>query len=170
MRPFTASDRAALVRWIDSARTLFNWTGMEMPLPLDEDELEHRIGGRRRGERFRLMAETSAGPIGYVELDDVRRGQGSGYMRRAIVDPRQRGGGVGAEMVARVLARAFEDLGLHRVGVTVYDWNPVALACYQGVGFVQEGRLRDANRFRGEYRDLLVMSMLAPEWTGRHAA
>ncbi|GHE85800.1 hypothetical protein GCM10014715_47620 [Streptomyces spiralis] len=59
----------------------------------------------------------------------------------------------------------FEQLGLHRISLEVYAFNPRARRVYEKVGFLAEGVLRDALLWEGERVDAAVMSILAPEWS-----
>ena len=43
-----------------------------------------------------------------------------------------------------MLGHAFERLGLHRVGLTVFSYNLRAIRAYEKAGFRIEGRLREA--------------------------
>ena len=63
-----------------------------------------------------------------------------------------------------VLRHAFEALGLHRVSLEVYAFNPRGQRAYEKAGFVVEGVRRDALRFDGEWVDAVVMSVLDSEW------
>ena len=68
-------------------------------------------------------------------------------------------------MVDAALEVAFRDLRLHRVDLTVFDFNAAAIACYERAGFSVAGRLRDLRRLRDEeYWTALVMSILEDEW------
>ena len=62
----------------------------------------------------------------------------------------------------------FEQLGLHRITLEVYSFNPRARRVYDKVGFVAEGVLRDALRRGDGWIDATVMSILAPEWARHH--
>jgi RimJ/RimL family protein N-acetyltransferase len=83
---------------------------------------------------------------------------------RILIGPRGRDRGLGTEATRLVLAHAFETIGLHRVSLEVYAFNPRAQRAYEKVGFVTEGVRRDALRFDGEWVDSVLMSVLAPEW------
>jgi RimJ/RimL family protein N-acetyltransferase len=83
---------------------------------------------------------------------------------RILIGPRGRDRGLGTEATRLLLAHAFETLGLHRVSLEVYAFNPRAQRAYEKVGFVREGVRRDALRFDGEWVDSVLMSVLAPEW------
>ncbi|HET6694097.1 MAG TPA: GNAT family protein [Pedococcus sp.] len=83
---------------------------------------------------------------------------------RILIGPGGRGRGLGTEATRLILGHAFESLGLHRVGLEVYAFNPRGRRAYGKVGFVEEGVRRDALRFDGEFVDSVLMSVLAPEW------
>jgi RimJ/RimL family protein N-acetyltransferase len=83
---------------------------------------------------------------------------------RILIGPRGRDRGLGTEATRLLLAHAFETVGLHRVSLEVYAFNPRAQRAYEKVGFVPEGVRRDALRFDGQWVDSLLMSVLAPEW------
>ena len=59
---------------------------------------------------------------------------------------------------------AFTSLGLHRVSLSVFAFNERAIRSYVRVGFVSEGRAREAIRRDGRWLDELHMSVLEPEW------
>ena len=69
------------------------------------------------------------------------------------------------EATRLVLGHAFEELGLHRVSLEVFAFNPRAQRAYEKVGFVTEGVRRDALRFDGEWVDSVLMSVLDHEWS-----
>lgn len=72
--------------------------------------------------------------------------------------------GLMEEALAAVLAYAFEELGLYRVGATTYPENTGSNRLLMKMGFTQEGRLRGYLYQRGKSHDALVFSLLAPEW------
>lgn len=55
-------------------------------------------------------------------------------------------------------------LGLHRLALEVLSINPRAFALYESLGFVMEGRLRDAHLDGERYCDRILMSMLDDEY------
>src|SRR6267378_3834328 len=52
------------------------------------------------------------------------------------------GKGFGTDAVRTLCRWGFAELNLHRVHLKVYEDNPRGIACYEKVGFRQEGRLR----------------------------
>ena len=67
-------------------------------------------------------------------------------------------------MLRRLLQIGFDGLGLHRIDLVVFDFNRAAIKCYEGVGFVKEGHLRESRRIGNEYWSLYQMSILEHEW------
>ncbi|MGC4896417.1 GNAT family N-acetyltransferase [Micromonospora sp. DT31] len=86
---------------------------------------------------------------------------------RTLLGPDGRDRGLGTEAVRLVVGYGFERLGLHRVGLEVFAFNPRARRAYEKVGFVAEGTLRQVLRDGDDWVDATVMSILAQEWA-RH--
>jgi RimJ/RimL family protein N-acetyltransferase len=83
--------------------------------------------------------------------------------------PGLRGQGLGREITRLVLSWGFGELGLHRVELEVLAGNQRAIRCYLACGFRQEGVRREALLYPDGWKDLIVMSVLAAEFTGaRH--
>ena len=78
------------------------------------------------------------------------------------------GKGYGTEATDLMLVHAFTQLGLHRVGLTVFEYNERALRSYEKSGFVIEGRAREAIFRDGRYWDEIQMSVLIDEWEVRN--
>jgi RimJ/RimL family protein N-acetyltransferase len=104
--------------------------------------------------------------VGEVVLNDWNGANRScGF--RTLLGPGGRGRGLGTESVRMIVGYGFERLGMHRISLEVYSFNPRARRVYDKVGFVAEGVLRDALRWGDQWIDATVMSILAPEWS-RH--
>ena len=67
-------------------------------------------------------------------------------------------------MIKEILRVAFEELNLHRVNLVVLETNKSAIECYKKVGFVEEGRMRDARKKDDKYYSLIEMSILEDEY------
>jgi RimJ/RimL family protein N-acetyltransferase len=85
---------------------------------------------------------------------------------RILLGPAGRGRGLGTEATRLIVGYGFERLGLHRISLEVYAFNRRAHHVYKKVGFRAEGVLRQALRYRDEWIDATVMSILAHEWAG----
>lgn len=78
-----------------------------------------------------------------------------------------RGHGYGEVAMRRVLAHAFDDLGLQRIYLFVLASNEPAMRLYKKCGLIEEGRLRRHAFKQGHLEDVLVMGILSSEWEVR---
>jgi diamine N-acetyltransferase len=72
--------------------------------------------------------------------------------------------GYGTEVMHLLLRLGFETLNLNRVYLRVDEANKGGIRAYEKAGFVHEGRFRQGAFQNGEYRDVLLMSVLHSEW------
>ncbi|WP_104180271.1 GNAT family N-acetyltransferase [Arthrobacter sp. B0490] len=104
--------------------------------------------------------------LGEIVLNDLARNNASMGYRIGLSGPGALGQGYGTEAGRAVIAHAFDVIGLHRVALEVYAFNPRAVQSYRKIGFVEEGRMRDALHWDGEWVDALMMSILSTDLRG----
>jgi RimJ/RimL family protein N-acetyltransferase len=100
-----------------------------------------------------------AGEAVLLDLDRANRSCGFRIGLRAGFQDR----GLGSEATRLVVDYALDVLGLHRVELEVFAFNPRARRVYEKVGFVHEGTRRDALRWDDEWVDAIDMSILATD-------
>jgi RimJ/RimL family protein N-acetyltransferase len=83
---------------------------------------------------------------------------------RILIGPAGQNRGLGTEATRLIVGYGFETLGLHRISLEVYSFNPRARRAYEKAGFRVEGVLRESLRYGDEWIDATVMSILAREW------
>jgi len=83
-----------------------------------------------------------------------------------IGDKQEQGKGYGTEALKLLLDYGFNTLNLNRIDLKVNDFNLKAIKCYKNLGFIEEGRMREATFVNGKYHDQIIMSMLRREWKG----
>ncbi len=103
--------------------------------------------------------------VGEVVLNEFDRHSESASLRIALGPSANFGHGYGTEATRLAVDYAFDVIGLHRVGLEVFDFNPRARRVYEKCGFRVEGVLRDALRWDDAWVDAIVMSIVA---TDRH--
>ncbi|MGW5361740.1 GNAT family N-acetyltransferase [Actinopolymorpha pittospori] len=101
--------------------------------------------------------------VGEVVLNERDRLNRSCNLRIALASEGQ-DRGLGTEAMRLMVGHGFERLGLHRISLTVFEFNPRARRVYEKVGFVAEGVQRDVLLYDGAWVNDVVMSVLAPEW------
>ncbi|MDO3412307.1 GNAT family protein [Saccharibacillus sp. CPCC 101409] len=137
--------------------------------PMSEEERERTLawyGSRSgRGDRLDLaIADRESGEmVGeavYNEYDENVRSVNF----RILIGPAGRGKGLGTEAIELFLRYGFEELGLHRIGLEVFSFNPRAERVYVKSGFVLEGIKREDFAYNGEYIDAKVYGMLRSDY------
>jgi len=170
LRPFERGDFVRLMSWIRSPEFLIQWAGPQFEYPLDESQLEAYFQdsqGEKPSRMIYKVVDTCDEVIGHIELNKIDLQNGSGTISRVLVDPHHQGKGVCARMLRQLLAVAFQQLRLHRVDLFVFDFNLNAIRCYERVGFVKEGLLRDVRKVGNTYWSGHFMSILSHEWDSR---
>lgn len=121
-----------------------------------------RIGTAADRADWAILHAGTGEYIGEVVLNELDDDNAAMNFRIALLADHL-GQGFGTEATGLVLDHAFSALGLHRVSLEVYAFNPRAQRSYEKAGFIVEGRLRDALRWDGEWVDAIVMSVLSTD-------
>ncbi|WP_433435397.1 GNAT family N-acetyltransferase [Nonomuraea sp. CA-141351] len=74
--------------------------------------------------------------------------------------------GLGTEVVRLLLQLGFEQLGVYRIWGARSPLNEASAAVMAKAGMVEEGIIRGHLNLASGWRDSVVHSILAPEWTG----
>lgn len=72
--------------------------------------------------------------------------------------------GYGTEALKLILDHGFNQLNLHKISLTVLDFNARAIRAYEKSGFKKEGVFRDHVYRNGKYCGVYSMSILESEW------
>ena len=113
---------------------------------------------------YSIVELASRRVIGFTTFSALDGDNGSVMFHITIGERDAWGRGLGTEATQLMLQHAFERLGLHRVGLTVFSYNTRAIRAYEKAGFRVEGRLREAIQRQGEFFDEVQMGILAGEW------
>ncbi|TDE30854.1 N-acetyltransferase [Nonomuraea mesophila] len=165
LRALEPADSEALWRWYHDPET-GRWMSSGPPISLAQNMEKGANRPRNTFEQMTLGIETLDGGrlIGYVVLGDTDLIQGDATLDSiAIADPDYRGGGYATDALRVICRYAFEEMGLHRVTLWVVADNTAAVRAYTRVGFVEEGRRREAFRTKGKRHDFLMMGLLESE-------
>ena len=168
---FTREDFQQLISWIDNEHLLMNWAGSLFRFPLTESSLEWYIQdtnemGKSDAFIYKAIDTATEEVVGHVSIGSISEKNKSGRISRVLVgNTAARGKGYCTEMIKAIVQVGFEDLGLHRISLGVYDFNKSAIRCYEKAGFSIEGVHRDILQYKeGEYWSLVEMGILENEW------
>ncbi|KAJ4253327.1 hypothetical protein NW762_010482 [Fusarium torreyae] len=107
-------------------------------------------------------------PIGYVVLGWGGKPQNRDHHRNISIGISIAGAyqnkGYGGETINWALDWAFRFGGYHRVSIGTVSYNHRAQHLYKKLGFVEEGRQREALLFDRKFHDMIDYGMLEHEW------
>jgi RimJ/RimL family protein N-acetyltransferase len=174
LRPFTEDDLPGILQMLRDPEAL-KLTGSvhdeaESASPVEQKRFRDWYTSRNdQPDRLDLAVTDTAGGgcVGEAVLNEWEPGNHSCSFRIAL-GPAGRGRGLGTEATRLIVGYGFEQLGLHRISLEVYSFNPRARRVYEKAGFRVEGVLRESLRYGGEWIDATVMSILASEWAEHH--
>jgi len=109
--------------------------------------------------------EEAIGEAGLWGIDLHRRQAHLGV----VLARTRRGSGLGRDVVRVLCDYAFRLRGLHRLQVDTLKLNTPMRAAATAAGFQQEGVLREAGWYDGEFVDSVTLGLLAHEWFGSPA-
>ena len=78
--------------------------------------------------------------------------------------PEHTGRGLMREALAAIFDWGFDAMTLHRIEAQVHPLNAPSLRLLQGLGFRQEGLLREVGYWGGRHHDLIQHGLLRQEW------
>src|SRR5262245_21348178 len=175
-----AGERVVLRRHVqDNVRAFLRWYSDPEVVRLTR----YQDGPMRRDEIERFFAARALGPdslamaihvrdgdrlIGMCALSQLDADNGSALFHITIGEKDAWGRGYGSEATRLMIDHAFTGLGLHRIALTVFAFNERAIRSYRRVGFVVEGRAREAIWREGRWWDEISMSILDSDWTALH--
>ena len=140
LTPLGDEDSDALFRWINDRETV---ELSAVYAPVARGDHDAWFADVRARPDVEIYAIRSGGRlVGSCQLHSIDRDEGSAELQIRIGEGDARGKGIGTAAVRLLLRRAFDELGLRRVGLHVFETNERAIATYERCGFV-ELRRRD---------------------------
>lgn len=168
LRPPEADDVPLFVRWLSNPELRYYVTIRYTSEALERQWFEGLVSaaGVAAPDRLHFVIETLEGaqPIGLVGLYGINWRDRSAEFFIIVGEPDFWGKGFGSDALRAILDVGFRWFNLHRIFLYVVAENTRAIRAYEKCGFQHEGRLREAVFIDGAYHDLLLMSILAPEF------
>lgn len=164
LRAIEPSDAESLLRWHTDPE-LSRWMIADYPRSLAQIRKQFEERPPNTYDRLVLCIESLADgrALGTISLTGAEAESGRPNLAVYIGEQEFRGGGYGTDAV-RVLCRyAFDSMRVHGVSLWVVPENTAARHVYEKLGFVEEGRKREAFRRDGKWYDMLLMSVLEGE-------
>lgn len=138
--------------------------GWAFPLSIEQQQqwFEKNLNDNRN---FRFVIETPEdGAVGIATLIDIdwKNRRATHGIKLANVERRAKG--IGADAVMAIMRYAFDELGLHRLDGSWFDFNEASKRLYTKCGWKAEGVKREYVYKRGAWRDLTVVGILERDY------
>ncbi|MFF5292666.1 GNAT family N-acetyltransferase [Paractinoplanes globisporus] len=172
LRELREEDLADLVSWWQDPDVMVTQTsGPFHPRPADAIAEQFRSWNRNAGTDAGLTVVNRAEGtvIGHVALFGAEAHNRTATFA-IIIGPPFQGQGYGTEATRLMVGYGFTELGLHRIQLAATGFNERALHTYEKVGFVEEGRDRQAIFRGGKWHDQVRMGILDHEWWAANPA
>lgn len=166
LRRHVADNLAAFRRWYSDPEVVRLTRYQDGPMQPDEIERFFQVRALGPGSLAMAIHVRETGRlVGSCAFSQMDGDNGSVLFHITIGERDAWGHGYGTEATRLMVEHAFQSLGLHRVALSVFAFNERAIRSYRKVGFVLEGRSREAIWRDGRWWDELHMSLLDHEWT-----
>ena len=163
-----ANDAPTIARWATDS-DLLRLSDSVPAYPRSEAAVAERLEEQRKDEsdyQFGIRLAESDELIGVLDLNGIEWQHRTGWLSISIGDRSKWGRGYGSEAMQLILAYAFQELNLHRIQLSVFEYNERAIALYEKLGFQREGVWREWGERDGRRFDIHLYGLLRPEWSG----
>ncbi len=165
LRPLEREDLPRLAAWRNDPEARQHFF---TPYPIaasGQDKWYDAYLARRDGLVFIVQDKGEGRSLGSIGLDHIDHlNQSAEYGRALIADAADRRRGYAYDASIVLLRYAFEELNLNRIYLEVFADNEPAVRLYERCHFRREGLKRQAVFAGGCFRDVLLMSILRPEF------
>lgn len=160
LRHISDRDTEDIIRWRNSenVRRYF----IDQRLLREEDHIQwlRTNVDTQNVVQFIILCKENRHPIGTVYLKNIDKQHKKAEYGIFIGEERMVGKGIGALVTERIVRYAFEECGLHKLYLRVYEDNLRAVASYEKAGFQKEALLKEDVLVNGSYRNIILMGIL----------
>jgi RimJ/RimL family protein N-acetyltransferase len=162
LRPIERDDLPNYVIWLNDPDVI-TYFGFYKPLSLAQEEAWYEWQLAQEGSiNFAVEFEgRHVGGAGFARIDhrDQNAEVGLFIGEKDLWDR-----GLGQDVLTTLIDYGFNQLNLHRIYLRVFAENLRGVTAYERVGFRHEGTFRECIWRHGRWHDMLIMSILRPEW------
>lgn len=159
------TDTEAIARWSRDSEYL-RLLDSDPARPFTLQDAREELNRDAHSDAFHFVIRTRADDrlIGFVGIFAIRWTHGDGTIGIGLGEREYWGRGYGTEAMRLVVRFAFQELNLHRVSLSVFEYNTRARRSYEKVGFRFEGQERQVLLRDGRRYDEIYMGLLRREW------
>jgi RimJ/RimL family protein N-acetyltransferase len=129
--PFTSEDITEFLTWVESPRFLLQMAGPKLTYENLKNQYEKIVENSSDKNANHLLFKTESNEYsftcGHFELIDISPKHKTATVGRIVINPSLRGKGHGMDQMNAILETAFVQFNLHRLQLSVYDFNTPAI-------------------------------------------
>lgn len=156
LKPAKASDFSTIVDWVNAHDPDFivQWAGLTYQYPLTVEQMkDHYRQGINSMESgvflYMIHSEAANEILGTVQIGRINMETRDAVIGRFMMKSEEfRGRGLGRAALEETVRIGFEEIGLDRIRLNVFDWNERAIRCYERIGFNKGSVTENAYRSR----------------------
>ncbi len=173
LRPIEREDLKTLHKWQNDEeimRLARSFPDNSTSLVGLEAEYDKVLKGEDLSRHDYIIEEkTSKRPVGWggLRIHTFTKRMTSANLGLALGEKDSWNKGYGTEIVELLLKEAFEQLNLQRTEWWTFAENIPSLKLAAKMGFIEEGRLRNAVFFDNKFHDMIVLGQLKDEYASR---
>ena len=167
LREISADELVQINKWRNDQEVISHLGNGFRYINVEVDNIWFEEYLRTRDKNVRLSIYIDEVHVGLIQLLGIDQINRSCEFSIQISNKDFRGRGIGLLASRMLLSHFFNDLNLNRIWLTVRASNSRGLSLYSKLGFLVEGRLREAIVKNGEYVDLILMSITRRDFSSK---
>lgn len=166
IRPLELEDLEQLYEWYNEPEFAY-WVCGKWPLAtfIRRDELERKMYEDDEN-RYAITELENNNLIGTIGFDQVNIPARSARLYLGLGDSRYWGKGYGFDCLTVFIEYLFQQWNFRRLTAETWQLNTRAISCYEKLGFLTEGKLREAYYVNGNYYDAVILGLLKDDFSG----
>ncbi|GMA70072.1 acetyltransferase [Leuconostoc litchii] len=135
----------------------------------DWENIFRRSSNSNENVEFTVRKTSDNALIGFVALFDLSIRNHNCELAIGFPKKEDRSQGYGSEAIQLILDYGFNNLNMHKIKLSVYSFNTIAIKSYQKNGFVKEGTLKNEVFYNGQWVDIDHYALFQKDWYNSHS-
>lgn len=162
LRPIRMSDAHRFFMWMSDPCVNKYTTRKNITLKEEKNWIKNL--SKRKTDKIFAIDTIDKMHIGSIGLHHIKKQDKNTVLGIFIGDKNYWDKGYGRDSITTLLDYCFNKLKLHRMELSVYDYNKRAISLYKKLGFKTEGEKREHVFYKGKFYDEIQMGILRNEW------
>ncbi len=167
LRPVEISDVDYTHKWHSNPELYQTLVGpfRDVSLEVEKAWIAERVANSDQEVNRMICLEGQKAPIGLISVREIdwmaRKAHLTGIF---IGDAQHRGKGYGYQALCQMMQYCFDTLELNKVWTHILDDNQASIRIFEKCGYKIEGHLRQHTYKDGQFRDVVLVGLLAEDY------